>query len=392
MIELLTKKGITYHVSTEIKGAVKNSKGHIITLEKEPLHIDVNPTREKGQPTEIVQTRDGIYRLIYPQADQKENLTTTMETKCGSCSSVFPAGLMHFDEEIGEKTIKAGAVILATGFNNFDPSGIPKWGYGLDNVITQYQLARMLDPLGPTGGKVLRPNNNDQPEKIVMVQCVGSRDPEYNKYCSKYCCLAAIKHATLLKEFKNPDADISILYRDIRASGYGFEEFFNYAKEMGIEFIHGDINNVTPSGDELIINYDDDMGNPQRLESDLLVLSTGMIRPEGTEKIAEIFNIELAESGFYKAVDEKVANIHTRVPGVYIAGTCTGPKNIPDSIAQAGAAAFMAGSYLGTYVTKKKNHPQVIEEHCGKCGICRRVCPYGAITIPEGDYPRWDAE
>ncbi len=392
MIELLTKKGITYHVSTEIKEAVKTSKGHIITLEKKPLDLDVRPTREKGHPTEVVQTRDGKHRLIYPQADKKENLMTIMETKCGSCSSVFPAGLMDFDEKICEKTIEAGAVILATGFNNFDPSGIPKWGYGLDNVITQYQLARMLDPLGPTGGKVLRPKQNDQPEKIVMIQCVGSRDPEYNRYCSKYCCLAAIKHATLVKKFQNPDADISILYRDIRASGYGFEELYNDAKEMGIEFIHGDISNVIPSGEEIVITYDDGMGNPQRLESDLLVLSTGMIRPEGTEKIAEIFNIELADSGFYKAVDEKVANIQTRIPGVYIAGTCTGPKNIPDSIAQAGAAAFMTGSHLENYVNKKKNHPQVIEEHCGKCGICRSVCPYRAITIPEDDYPQWDAE
>jgi heterodisulfide reductase subunit A len=117
-----------------------------------------------------------------------------------------------------------------------------------------------------------------------------------------------------------------------------------------------------------------------------------MVRPEGTEKLADIFNIELSESGFFKAVDEKVANIHTRIPGLYIAGTCTGPKNIPDSIAQAGAAAYMAGSYLEKYVSKKKNHPQVIEEHCGKCGICRSVCPYGAITIPEDEYPQWDAE
>jgi heterodisulfide reductase subunit A len=392
MIELLTKKGITYHVSTEIKDAVKTSKGHTLTLEKKSFDLDPKPTRELGQPTEIVPTKDGGYQLVYPKGQEEENIKIIMESKCGSCSSIFPSGLMEFDEPVGEKTINAGAVILATGFNNFDPTGIPKWGYGLDNVITQYQLARMLDPLGPTGGKVLRPKHKDKPNKIVMVQCVGSRDPEFNSYCSKYCCLATIKHATLVKEFQNPDAEITILFRDIRASGYGFEEFYNDAKEMGINFVHGDITSVTPSGDERLIAYDDGKGESQRLESDMLVLSIGMIRTEGTDKLADMLNVEVADSGFFKAVDEKVANIRTRAPGVYIAGTCTGPKNIPDSISQAGAAAFMAGSYLEKYISKKKDHPRVIEEHCGVCGICRSVCPYEAITIPEEDYPQWDPE
>jgi heterodisulfide reductase subunit A len=132
------------------------------------------------------------------------------------------------------------------------------------------------------------------------------------------------------------------------------------------------------------------MGKTQKLDADMLVLSTGMKPSNGTERLAELFNVELTDSGFYKEIDEKVANISTRAPGVFIAGTASGPKNIPDSIAQAGAAAYMSANYLRTYVEKKVNHPEVNEDNCGKCGICRSVCPYDAITIPEDEYPQFD--
>ncbi|MBD3170927.1 hydrogenase iron-sulfur subunit [Candidatus Bathyarchaeota archaeon] len=202
--------------------------------------------------------------------------------------------------------------------------------------------------------------------------------------------MAAIKHASVIKELRDPSADITILYRDIRASGYGFESMYNDAKEMGIHFVHGEIDNVTPQGDELGLTYIDGMGRTQHLDADMLVLSTGMKPSEGTNELAELFNVELTDSGFYKEIDEKVANTTTRVPGVYIAGTATGPKNIPDSIAQSGAAAYMSTNYMRTYLEKKVNHPILDEDNCGRCGICRSVCPYDAITIPEDDYPEFD--
>lgn len=392
MIELLTKPGITYHISSKVKDVQKTAKGFKVTIEKSPVKLDFQPRRNLGQPTEVTSLVGGGYQLIYPEGDTGKNLATLMKSSCENCSSVFPAGLMNFDEGRSEQILEVGTVILATGFKNFDPTGIPKWGYGLDNVVTQYQLARMLDPLGPTKGEVLRPAQGTTPNKIVMVQCVGSRDKEYNRYCSKYCCLAAIKHATILKKFKNPGAQITILFRDIRASGYGFEEFFNDTKDIGVDFVHGDLLDVSPIGENLLIGYRNGMGTPMQLEAEMVVLSTGMLPAEGSNELAELFNIETTESGFFKAVDEKVANIVTRNPGVFIAGTCTGPKNIPECIAQSGAAAFMAGSHLQSYVEKKVNHPIVNEGNCGKCGVCRSVCPYGAITIPEGEYPQFDVE
>lgn len=388
MIEMLTKPGIIYHTSCTVKNVERTPKGFEITYVKEPF--TVTSREDRGQPIELIKGPSGEYETVYSDGLTLAALKNVEKSKCGKCTSVYPAALLNPEEELGEKTIEVGSVILATGFEDFDPKGIPKWGYGLRNIITQYQMARLLDPFGPTGGIVARPSDAKIPRKIVMVQCVGSRDPEYQSYCSKYCCMAAIKHATVIKKLKSPQADISILYRDIRASGYGFESLYNEAKDLGVHFVHGDIDNVTPQGQGLCINYTDGLSRTQLLESDLLVLSTGMKPSEGSKELAELFNVELTESGFYKEIDEKVANIATRSPGVYIAGAAASPKNIPDSIAQAGAAAFMSGNYMRTYLTKKVNHPQVNEDNCGKCGICRSVCPYDAITIPEDEYPQFN--
>jgi heterodisulfide reductase subunit A len=390
MIELLIKPGIEYHVSSTINKVERTDEGFKVTYRKTPVELDLYPRRGYGHPIEAISTAQGEYELIYSRGPSRASLLKVVESKCGSCTSIYPAALLSPEEEPGEKTIHVGSVVLATGFEDFDPKGIPKWGYGLDNVITQYQLARMLDPLGPTGGVVARPSDAKPPKRIVMVQCVGSRDPNYQSYCSKYCCMAAIKHASVIKQLRDPSAEITILYKDIRASGYGFESLYNEAIDMGVRLEHGEIENVRPQRLGLSIDYSDGMGRRRRLDADMLVLSTGMKPIEGSKEIAEFFNVELNDTGFYKEIDEKVANITTRAPGVFIAGTCAGPKNIPNSIAQAGAAAFMATNYIRTHLEKKVNHPEVDEEVCGKCGICRSVCPYESITISEDEYPKFD--
>jgi len=394
MIELLTRPGITYHVSSEVKTVERTPKGFRVTVETVPAELDLEPKAGKGQPAEAMQAKSGKpgYKLVYRGEPSKATVKAVAESRCGSCTSLFPAALMGPDGEPGEQTLEVGAVVIATGFQDFDAKGVPKWGYGLPNVITQYQLARFMDPLGPTGGVIARPSDLQQPHRIVMVQCVGSRDPEYYADCSKYCCMAAIKHSTIIKRFKDPEAEVTVLFRDIRASGYGFESLYNEAKALGVKFVHGDILGVETSGDGLGVDYINGMSEPGRLDADMLVLSTGMTPAEGSGEVAELFNVELTGSGFMKEVDEKVANMTTRAPGVFIAGTCTGPKNIPDSIAQAGAAAYMAGSHLGTHLEKLSDHPVVDEDNCGKCGICRSVCPYDAIAIPEDEYPQFDAE
>ncbi len=393
IIEMLTKPGITYHVNSTIEDVTRTPKGFKIKYEKHKVEMKPDP-EGKGLPIEAISVNGAespVYELVYKGGADKKSLNKVVESKCGDCTSLFPSATLGTWEEEGEKEIEVGVVILATGFDDFDPSGIPKWGYGLPNVITQHQLARILDPLGPTSGVLVKPSDVEAPKKIVMVQCVGSRDLEYQSYCSKYCCMAAIKHASVIKELRNPDVDITILYRDIRASGYGFESLYNDAIDMGVNFIHGDIHYVTQNGDELRVAYTDGLGESMNLDADLLVLSTGMKPSKGSEKVAELFNVPLNDAGFYKEIDEKMANISTKSPGIYIAGAAAGPKNIPDSISQAGAASYMASMYLSTHLEKKVNPPEVNEDNCGKCGICRSVCPYDAITIPEDEYPQFDS-
>lgn len=394
IIEMMTKPGIEYHINSHIKAVERTPKGFKVTYEKQAVELDLAPKTGKGHPIEAIPVASSgapEYELVYKGEATKESLQKVVDSKCGNCTSLFPSATLSSWETPGEKTLDIGAVVLATGFEDYDPTGVPKWGYGLPNVITQYQLARIIDPLGPTGGVVVRPSDAKAPKKIVMIQCVGSRDQEHQSYCSKYCCMAAIKHASVIKQLRESEAEITVLYRDIRASGYGFEKLYNDAIDMGVNFVHGDIDSVTPSGDGLGVTYTDGMGKSKSIDADLLVLSTGMKPSEGSEELAELFNVELTDSGFYKEIDEKVASISTRAPGVYIAGTATGPKNIPDSISQAGAAAYMVNGYLTTHLEKKVNHPEVNNDNCGKCGICRSVCPYEAITIPEDDYPEFDS-
>ena len=388
MLQLLTKPGITFHLSSEVTRVERTPTGFKVWYEKKPVKLDSKGG--VGTPVEAVRTGPGLYTLVYSVEPSPESLELLSKSKCGSCTSLFPSALLEFWEEPGEKELEVGAVVLATGFQDFDPSGIPKWGYGLDNVVTQFQLARMMDPYGPTGGRLVKPSDAQTPEKIVMIQCVGSRDPAYLPDCSKYCCMAAIKHATLIKKYRAPEAQVTILFRDIRANGYRFEALYNEAKALGVEFVHGDVSTVTQEGGGLKVSYLDGLEREKELEADLVVLSTGMAPSEGAEEVARLFNVDLAPSGFYKAVDEKVANTTTKSPGVFIAGTASGPKNIPDSIAQAGAAAHLCGNYLRTHITKKSNTPTVNEENCGRCGICRSVCPYGAITLPPEEPPVFD--
>jgi heterodisulfide reductase subunit A len=395
MIKLLNKPRINYHVGTEIKEVEKTEKGFRIKIEKKLEHIDVTSHNGKGQAVEAILSGSD-YTYVYPEFDRskidEKTLKQFTSNKCGECTSLFPAGLMGFEEPLGEQVLEVGSAVLATGSRDYDPSHIPKYGYKFDNVISQFQLARLIDPFGPTGGFLVRPSDAKEPKKIVMVQCVGSRDLEYNSYCSKVCCLTAIKHATVIKNHKIPNAEITVLYRDIRASGYGFESLFNEAKELGIKFVDGEIEEISAKSEGLNISYINGTGKLQDLDAGMLVLSTGMIPSKGADKLAELFNLETTESGFLKEVDEKVANITTRVPGLYIAGACSSPKNIPDSIAQGGAAAFMSSAYLKTHVKKKINYPTLNEDNCGKCGICRSVCPYNAIIIPEDEHPQFNPE
>jgi heterodisulfide reductase subunit A len=304
---------------------------------------------------------------------------------CRLCERVCPNQAIDFSQKETFIDLYVGSIIVATGVDNYDPHSHPKFGVHFNDVIDQFQLARYLDGEGPTAGILTRPSDGQKPNRIVMIQCVGSRDLEINSWCSRYCCMAAMKHAEEIKLHQGNDIDITILFKDIRAGGKYYEEFYNRVKTLGINFVHGTLDHVgeMPAGG-LVVQYADGRGATGSLSADLVVLSTGMVPSKGTRDLAEKLGLELDRDGFYKEVDHKVASTITKRPGIYIAGACHSPKDIPESVSQANAAAAMVSFHLMREVDASKPviSPIVDPTRCGRCGVCPTVCPYNAITMP----------
>ncbi|MFW9831118.1 MAG: hydrogenase iron-sulfur subunit, partial [Candidatus Thorarchaeota archaeon] len=254
------------------------------------------------------------------------------------------------------------------------------------DIITQMQFIRMMDSVGPFGGKLEVPSDGRKPEKIIMIQCVGSRDERYSWQCSSYCCMAAIKHAELAKLEYDPDLDITIVARDIRAGGKGFDEFYVRSRDeynIGIAY-RGDDLEISLEKGKPVVNYSDPEGKPQSLTADLVVLSCAMTPSPGTQELAEMFGLKIGSLGFFEALDEKVALARTDVNGIYLAGTCHGPKDIPESVEQAGAAAEESSVWLSTQVVSKALDVAVVDKDlCNGCGLCIPTCPSQAISLAE---------
>jgi len=269
---------------------------------------------------------------------------------CRVCEKVCPTGAVNFEQKPETMELKVGSIIAATGFEEYDPSKKKEYGYGLyPNVITQFQLARLLDIDGPTKGKLLRPSDGKEPKNIMMIQCVGSRDEKANVYCSSVCCMYALKHAQIIKEMVLHDAEIYICYIDMRTPGKGFEEYYKQTRDLGVTFIRGKPNEIMedPKTKNLIVVVEDTLlGEPVMFEADLVVLSCAIVPSQGMKQLAEMLRIELDENGFFKEAHPKLRPVETNVRGVYICGCAQGPKDIPDAIVQAKAAASCADSEL----------------------------------------------
>ena len=269
---------------------------------------------------------------------------------CRLCEEVCPTEALDFDQKIKEIELKVGAIVVATGFEEYSPEEKSEYGYSrYENVITQYQLARILDIDGPTNGSLLRPGDGKEPKNIVMIQCVGSRDENTNNYCSGICCMYALKHAQIIKEMVLPDSEIFICYQDMRTPGKDFEEYYTATRDLGVNFIRGRPSEIIENVESknLIVKVEDaDIGRHLNLEVDLVVLSCAMIPSEGTEQLAEILGVALDENGFYREVHPKLRPVETNVRGIYICGAAQGPKDIPYSIVQARAVASCVDSEL----------------------------------------------
>jgi len=276
---------------------------------------------------------------------------------CGGCSECLecekacePNAIVHDQkEEIME--VSVGAIVLATGFDPFDPSGIKEYGYGkYKNVLSSMDLERLLSASGPTSGHLLRPSDKKTPHKIVFIQCVGSRSlkGEY-PYCSSVCCMYATKEAALIREHEH-DTDTYIFYTDIRAFGKGFREFVNRAElKWGMKYVRAKPSELRedPKTKDLLIKYEDTLtGEMKALQAELVVLCTALVSPKDNRKLADILAIEVDEFGFFEVSNKLQVPLDSTSPGIFLCGCCQGPKDIPDSIAQAKGAAARAAEFI----------------------------------------------
>jgi len=269
-------------------------------------------------------------------------------TLCGACEKVCPTNCIDFTQEVEVLDLHVKTVVIATGFDMFDAKKMPRYGYGqYRNVITALQMERELAPTRPFN-TILRPGDGKVPDKIAYVLCVGSRDASVgNPICSQICCMYSIKQAQLLMGAL-PMADVTIYYINIRSFGKGFEEFYQQAKGMGVNFVKGKIGRISEKeGGNLLLRYEDiNEGKLQEAEHDMVILSTGVLPNKGIDKFFVNETLALDPFSFVGQSDMLASPAKTSIEGVFVAGTATGPMDIPDSILSAGAASSEAISYL----------------------------------------------
>jgi heterodisulfide reductase subunit A len=300
-------------------------------------------------------------------------------TRCGKCVDACPVKAINLDEQRREMTVDVGAIVVATGFETYDPNGM--YGFGTNpNVITQLQLARMLDQSGPTKGKIIRPGDGQEPKRIAMVQCVGSRNPETHEYCSKICCSIAVKHAIEVME-RNPEAGLAIIHKDIRLTGKHYEDYYYRAQNLGVRLLRGEVEDVTTMPDGSIhVDVNDEYSEIVPLYVDLLILSTGLEPSQGATDLAQKLGIPLSADGFFAERGPKLEPLDTAVEGIFIAGAAHGPKDIQESVTQAlGATGRVASMLMRGEMEIDLAKAWVDKEKCIGCGACASICPFNAI-------------
>ena len=313
--------------------------------------------------------------------------------KCGVCSKVCAAGAIDYkakDEFIEEKY---GAIVVATGFNPISMEKFDEYAYSQSkDVVTSLEFERLMNAAGPTGGTLLRPSDGEHPHTIVFVQCVGSRcascAEKGKEYCSKICCMYTAKHAMLTRD-KYPDTDVYVFYIDVRTPGKNFDEFYRRAvEEYGVHYIKGMVGKVVPEGRKLMVQASDLLANKQlHIAADMVVLAAAIEPDKSARPLATMLTASMDTNDFFTEAHPKLRPVESPTAGIFLSGACQGPKDIPETVAQAGAAASKVIGLLAK--DKLVGNPCIAhsdEMMCNGCSTCERVCPYGAITYIDKEF------
>ena len=356
MVDVARNTLITIHTCAEVEGIGGDAGNFHVTVKKHPRYVDESTCTGCGDciqicPVEVYNRFDagvGVRKAIYKPHAQAVPEIVIRDTEhcieCGLCYDVCGPGSIRKKDEETILTIDAASIVITTGYDVFDARMKSPLGYlQLPDVVTSLELERMINAGGPTGGKVKRMSTGQVPKSIVFIQCVGSRDMAIGRpACSCVCCMQALKNAMLIKE-KNPGMDVIICYMDIRAYGKGYEEYFERAKALGIRFFRGMPSDVLPDRNGMALQLENtETGEVTVIHPELVVLSVGIRPADGGSALAEKLGIGCEDTGFIRPVHDALNTAETLRSGIYVAGTATAPRDIPDSVASAGAAAVRA--------------------------------------------------
>ena len=336
----------------------------------------------------------GTRKAISVPFDQAVPLVYTVNKdyciECYKCVDVCGAReAINFDQKPEEIEIDVGAIIVSTGFDVYMPYDMPLLGYGkYPNVITSMEFERLILAAGPTGGKVIRQSDGKKPHSVAFIQCVGSRDKNKYPYCSNFCCMYTLKHVVQLKEKYKEDIEVYVFYMDIRSPGKGYEEFYDRARERGVNFIRGRVSRIDedPKTHNMIVHAEDQtLGQPIEIPAEMVVLATAAIPKKGSDEIARKLNLSRGADGFFMESHPKLKPMDAPTDGVFYAGACQGLKDIPFSVSQGSGAASRVATVISKPKWKIEPIISVVDEtKCKSCGVCVDKCPYGAIRLEKG--------
>jgi heterodisulfide reductase subunit A len=364
MVDVGQHPNIELMTYAEVESVERRGDAFCVRVREKPRYVDIDTCKGCGDCAEAcrmkgrivsdfdegIAKRSAIY-VPFPQAvplkytvDPKACLYLT-RGRCGRtflCKDACPADAIDFEQEETFVDLDVSTIIVATGFDLIDPTTKPEYGYGVyPEVMTGMEFERLSDASGPTKGQIVV--NGEKPKDVVFIKCVGSRDPHTGvPYCSRVCCMYTAKHAHLVRD-KIPDANITVFYMDVRAFGKGYEEFYDRVKHERVTYRRGEPSEVYRRGDKLVVLAEDTtLGEPVEVEADLVVLATAVVPRTDIEDVAGLLGLERSPDGFFQEADVKLRPVDTNVEDIFVAGCCQSPKDIPDTVAQAKAAASSA--------------------------------------------------
>jgi len=408
----MVQAGTHPHITLMTWSEVEKVEGYVgsfdVTIRKHARKIDMETCTGCGIcqekcPKKVV---DDVYeaglgyrKAIYtpfPQAVPKfpvmdtENCIYFAKGTCKACEKFCPTNAIDFEQQDEILNVRVGNIILATGYDLFDARKVSHYGYGrLANVFTSIEMERLTNAAGPTNGQIVLRDGKTVPEAVGIIHCVGSRDRNFNNYCSVICCMQSLKFAHLVHE--RTGATVYNFYIDMRTPFKDYDEFYQRVMEEGTLFVRGKVAEVTDAarlpGEEgkLIVQVEDTLaGKQRRIPVDMVVLSTGLEPRADSKEVGHLFGISCSANGWFIERHPKLDPVATMTEGIYIAGCAQGPKDIPASVAQgAAAAARVLGKIEQKEMALEPIRATVLEEHCSGCRICNGLCPFNAITFHE---------